>query len=368
MPTFINNTITENILTYAGSGRGCGIYVGNGFAQGKNNIVINNPATTDPNYWGMVNFTYSLSEPAMTGTGNIAGDPLFVDGPSGQYYLSQTASGQAINSPCIDAGDPSSTMIIGTNRTDQVQDAGIVDIGFHYQIVTVVPPPPISVTLTPVGMPIQIPANGGMFAFNISLANDGTSPETFDIWTMITLPNGSQYGPVINFPNFTAPANWSGGRDRTQAVPASAPMGNYVYNAYLGDFPDVVIASDEFDFSKLAAGDNGFVYGWEQNGESFDEIFGGLEDNVPGTAALMSVYPNPFNPMTTISFELTKAGNVSLKVYDISGRKVAQLMNEFCPSGSHEISFDASNLASGVYLAKIQTGDFKHAQKLLLMK
>ncbi len=72
--------------------------------------------------------TYCDVAGGWTGTGNIDLDPLFVGG----YYLAQVAAGQAANSPCVDAGDPAGAMIDGTTRTDGAQDAGVVDMGYHY--------------------------------------------------------------------------------------------------------------------------------------------------------------------------------------------------------------------------------------------
>jgi len=111
-------------------------------------------------------------------------------------------------------------------------------------------PTGLFVTLTPDTLPIQIPANGGSFSFNIEIENTDPSPVTIDIWTMVTLPNGSEYGPIINFQDFNAPGNWSGNRDRTQVVPPSAPAGNYTYDAYVGTYPSTVWAEDHFEFSK----------------------------------------------------------------------------------------------------------------------
>ncbi|MEO8513215.1 MAG: T9SS type A sorting domain-containing protein, partial [Ignavibacteria bacterium] len=64
-------------------------------------------------------------------------------------------------------------------------------------------------------------------------------------------------------------------------------------------------------------------------------------------------YPNPFNPSTVISFELPAAGDVSLKVYDIAGKEVANLLNGFLSSGNHNVTFNASGLASGVYFYRL---------------
>ncbi|UCD76269.1 MAG: hypothetical protein JSV91_04960, partial [Phycisphaerales bacterium] len=72
------------------------------------------------------------------GEGNIDADPLFVTGPLGEYYLSQTAAGQPAESPCLDAGSDTAENLgldTLTTRTDQASDSGIVDMGYHYPIV-----------------------------------------------------------------------------------------------------------------------------------------------------------------------------------------------------------------------------------------
>jgi len=69
-----------------------------------------------------------------TGTGNIDADPLLIPGPFGSLCLGQIAAGQPAESPCVDAGDPTSAMFIGSTRTDAAQDTGIVDMGFHHPL------------------------------------------------------------------------------------------------------------------------------------------------------------------------------------------------------------------------------------------
>ena len=83
---------------------------------------------------------------------------------------------------------------------------------------------------------------------------------------------------------------------------------------------------------------------------------------------LFSAYPNPFNPETTISFELPASAYVQLGIYDISGREVARLVDGETSAGLHEIRFDASELSSGVYFAKLISGNHQKSQKLLLLK
>ena len=84
---------------------------------------------------GLTVIEWSDIEGGYEGTGNIDQDPLFVSGPLGDHYLSQTAAGQAADSPCVDGGDPSSGLPEGTTRTDSVEDAGVADMGYHYEAV-----------------------------------------------------------------------------------------------------------------------------------------------------------------------------------------------------------------------------------------
>jgi hypothetical protein len=88
----------------------------------------------------------------------------------------------------------------------------------------------------------------------------------------------------------------------------------------------------------------------------------------PTEYELYDNYPNPFNPATTINFQIPKDGYVTLKVYDILGREVATLVNEEKKAGSYSYKFDASELSSGVYIYKITANDFVQSKKMLLMK
>jgi hypothetical protein len=79
-------------------------------------------------------------------------------------------------------------------------------------------------------------------------------------------------------------------------------------------------------------------------------------------------FPNPFNPNTTIKYELPKAARVNLSVFDILGCKVSMLVNERKDAGVYEVKFNGSNLASGVYFYRLQAGDFVATKRLLLLK
>ncbi|HTO94572.1 MAG TPA: T9SS type A sorting domain-containing protein, partial [Bacteroidota bacterium] len=94
----------------------------------------------------------------------------------------------------------------------------------------------------------------------------------------------------------------------------------------------------------------------------------GPNTSVPTTAQLAQNYPNPFNPATVLSYQLPVASNVRLAVYDILGREVAVLVNERKASGSHEARFDATGLASGVYLYRLTAGAFVQTRSMILVK
>lgn len=89
---------------------------------------------------------------------------------------------------------------------------------------------------------------------------------------------------------------------------------------------------------------------------------------VPLKYVLYNNYPNPFNPTTTIRYDLPNDGLVQLKVFDILGNEVATLVNEQKVAGKYEVNFNASSLASGVYIYKIQSGDFVSSKKMILLK
>ncbi|MBU1983101.1 T9SS type A sorting domain-containing protein [bacterium] len=88
---------------------------------------------------------------------------------------------------------------------------------------------------------------------------------------------------------------------------------------------------------------------------------------VPSSYSL-SVYPNPFNPSTTISFSLLEAGAVRVAVYDVGGRWIQTLVDEKRSAGNHRVTFDARELPSGVYFVRMESGTFQATRKIVLMR
>lgn len=103
---------------------------------------------------------------------------------------------------------------------------------------------------------------------------------------------------------------------------------------------------------------------WEQWWTAVDDV----NETVPAKFVLNQNYPNPFNPSTQITFSLEKAGQASLTVYNMLGQKVATLIDKKLTTGLHQINFDASQLANGIYFYKLESGDFSSVRKMLLIK
>ncbi len=93
-----------------------------------------------------------------------------------------------------------------------------------------------------------------------------------------------------------------------------------------------------------------------------------IDLGMPGKFILNQNYPNPFNPKTIISYEVPLGGAVKIMIYDEIGNEITTLVNEFKEAGIHSISFDASELPSGVYIYKMQAGSFVETKKMILLK
>ena len=92
------------------------------------------------------------------------------------------------------------------------------------------------------------------------------------------------------------------------------------------------------------------------------------EGRMPEKISLFHNYPNPFNPLTDIIYEVPNSGNVEITIYDSIGRKIKTLVNEMKNSGTYEVRFDGSNLTSGVYFYRLQMNGNSIVKQMLLLK
>ncbi|MBX7045667.1 MAG: T9SS type A sorting domain-containing protein [Ignavibacteria bacterium] len=102
-----------------------------------------------------------------------------------------------------------------------------------------------------------------------------------------------------------------------------------------------------------------------QNKHTSDNI---THSVIPGDYILNQNYPNPFNPVTNIQYLLPKQGFVSLKVYDVVGRMIKELVSELKEAGNYSVTFDATNFSSGVYFYRIEVNGFVDTKRMVLMK
>ena len=88
----------------------------------------------------------------------------------------------------------------------------------------------------------------------------------------------------------------------------------------------------------------------------------------PNSFLLYQNYPNPFNPNTTIKYNIPEQSFISIKLFDVLGREVRTLVNEEKAIGNYEVDFEAFNLPSGIYIYRLQAGDFIETKKMVLLK
>lgn len=158
-------------------------------------------------------------------------------------------------------------------------------------------------------------------------------------------------------------------RQRTQTVPGSWAPGVYTYLGYVNSsFAYPAIDSSFFTFTKLATGMGPYVWDAVCSGELFPGEVMMDADIHPLSFILHPCSPNPFNASTVLRYQILDAGHVSLKMYDIAGRPVATLEDGWRQVGEHQVTFDGAKLASGIYLVKLEAGEFSALQKMVLIK
>jgi hypothetical protein len=225
----------------------------------------------------------------------------------------------------------------------------------------------LDVTLEPAN-PIHIGPQGGHFHFNCSAQRVVGPQAPFVVWARIKNPDGTYTNPTLGPITINPPVGIIVTRMRTQTVPGTWLAGVYTYLGYANTtYSYPAIDSSWFTFTKSSTGGGP----WVDKALCFGEPFPGEE--IPPLSRgdrgdLVAASPNPFNPATVASFELRVPSHVSLKVYDTAGRLVVTLVDGWREAGSHQVTFDGSNLASGMYFARLEADGFSALQKLVLMK
>ena len=376
----------------------------------KNNIIINkyvgiaieafDPSDTYIAYndlWNNGTNYYNYSGGPFNpipGTGEIHKNPLFIDPANDNYGL------QA-DSPCIDSGDPDfdeDGIPWQRDPDDRDPDGTRLDMGYLYFDQSIYR----EITLTPIDTPIVIPSEGGSGSYHVKVYNSGMGDAYGQCWFMVTFPDGSVHGPVIGPVQGVLSAGGIIEREVEQHLGPNAPPGEYIYRGLIGIYPEDVWANDSFTFVKegvitKVSNKSHFVEeewrayyrgegimikrddSWRLDGvyspegiiiinDNARESLNSDENALVENFILHRNYPNPFNAVTTISFELPEAEKVKISIYDSTGRLIDPLMERSLNPGYHTITWEGKNVGSGIYIYKISAGEYTAAGKCVLIK
>jgi hypothetical protein len=199
-----------------------------------------------------------------------------------------------------------------------------------------------------------------------------SDPETIVEWPVPSVVSGS--GHILYYKsNFGLCLLWNN-------LDYSNPVTYFIRSINEGFTFDstIVVNYNRLGSNSMVISDSGEVYVVSTNANTnhlvlnkanLDPITSVEEDySIINFYELYQNYPNPFNPVTTIKYQIPKSGIVSLKVYNILGKEIKTLVNDEKTKGRYEIRFDASNLASGVYIYRIQVNDYVSVKKMILVK
>jgi len=138
----------------------------------------------------------------------------------------------------------------------------------------------------------------------------------------------------------------------------------YVYFILISSDPEPTDVSMivEADYLSLIYGEEEVIL------DDFGDLVSVPEEKVENGLVLFQNYPNPFNPTTTISYSVPSTAHVTLNVYDVLGQKVVSLVDDEKTAGKYEVNFNASDLPSGTYFYRFQSGNYSQTKKMLLIK
>lgn len=158
--------------------------------------------------------------------------------------------------------------------------------------------------------------------------------------------------------------------DNLGQVLAGAMSGLYYSSNHGSNFIDLGFEIGQDNYVSSISKQEKFFLGTYRTGLYEFTIITSIDDPIEPVIYydLTQNYPNPFNPSTTISYQIPKDGIVTLKIFDILGSEVATLVNEEKVAGHYEVNFNASSLASGVYIYTLQVNGFSSSKKMLLLK
>jgi len=200
--------------------------------------------------------------------------------------------------------------------------------------------------------------NGNRYYFNLTLANNGMITTASDLSAKISTSDTC----IVSYSTGTASY---GDIQAAESITPSA--GNYFDATVNSNCATTEEQFIPFDIEILS---DGYTY-WKDSFELRVPPIIGVKDEIAGLPteySLSKAYPNPFNPTTTIEYTLSQSGEVSLIIYNLLGQEVTRLVDVNQKAGYYRVTWDASNMTSGVYLYRLQAGEFVQTRKMVLLK
>ena len=294
-----------------------------------------------------------------TGCSDLDGRYVYGDFITGNVWaLAFDDAGATSNTLLQDTGLLISTFGLGNSGALYVSNYGSSGT---FQRITCESPGAVEASIVPQRPPVTVPAEGGRFVFTSTVTNGTGDAQTLDVWYVITLPNGAERALGTGTQVTLAPGA-SDVSTRQQRIPGGAPAGPYLFSVRAGTFPGDVVAEASFELTKEAgAGAPGGEDSWEQTELAPDAAHARAD-------GLLVAQPNPFAGTTSLSFTVAEAADVRLEVLDLTGRRVALLVDGALEAGTHRATWDARAAASGTYVVRLRTGSEVQSERLTVLR
>ncbi len=214
----------------------------------------------------------------------------------------------------------------------------------------------------------MIPAGGGTINYDFSITNQTGSTLTFDVWTDMQLPSDYFIGPILQREGVTISPYGNITRSLGQSIPGRAASGYYYYYGHVGNLSSLQVYYLDYFYMYKSGSDDGLsiIGEWSCTGWQ-DEVIEQPQAVMPAEISISAI-PNPFNPVTTVRYNLPANGQVQLKIYNTRGQEIASLVDGYRQAGQQEVIWDASNLPTGVYLVDLLAGGAHSVEKVILLK
>ncbi|MCB2213413.1 VCBS repeat-containing protein [bacterium] len=237
-----------------------------------------------------------------------------------------------------------------------------------------------NLVITPFEPSLIVPSAGGGYWYWVRIYNPTEYPVSGQLWADVELPNGNVIGPVMSTRIQLGPQGvYQPSLPFAQFVPGFAPPGVYQHIMHIGMHPDLIIDTDSFQFAKQPGntvattdpetwsladwqGRSGFVPP-EGLTESQSDTEAANEDELD-----LRLSPNPCNARTSVVVTLPAQATLEVVVFNTVGQEVARIAEGVYPAGAHTLTFDATNLASGMYFVQVQTGTETALRKMVVVK